>query len=179
MSPEQKLEFKRKAILNSKKWRKSKDKFYSYDIALETKNKRGTCPDQLLEKIRECARNIKRIPSKNNFIDYCGTQKFLHIIYATFGSWLKGREMALKNYKNKLPSIKGGRRKTYSKEELIEYLQIFYQENNKIPTETDCGRGLIPNSNTYRYHFGGLPQARKEAGILEIPNKWTNKNANN
>ncbi len=142
----------------------------NFKIRLETKNKRGTCPDQLLAKIQECAKALGRVPTKNDFIDYTGSQRFVHLIYATFGSFVKARELA-KIHTGNLPSNKGGRKK-HTDDELLEYLQIFQQENNKIPTETDCRRGLIPGSETYRRHFGSLPKARALAGIEEVPTRW-------
>lgn len=138
-------------------------------VRLETKNKRGVCPDQLIAKIQEVAKKLNHTPSKNDFIRETGGQRYVHLIYATFGSWTTAVTKA--NLKAKVVVQNGGRR-NYNGEELLEFLSDFYRNQKKIPTETDCRRGLIPPSSTYRSYFGSLPKARELAGILEIPTRW-------
>jgi len=141
---------------------------YQPKESLESKNKKGTCPDQLLAKIHECAKELGHTPSKKDFITYCDSQRYIHLIYKTFGSWSRALEMAKLQPKE---WVQNGGPRHYSDEELLEYLVLFHQENQKIPTETDCRRGLIPDSHNYKRRFGGLPQARKLAGIREIPTR--------
>ncbi len=137
--------------------------------ALEAKNKKGTCPDQLLDTIKKCAEAIGHTPSKKEFIAHYDSQRYVHLIYKTFGSWEGAVKMAKLHPKE---VVQNGGRRNYSDEELLEYLNIFWQENQKIPTETDCRRGLIPDSGVYKSHFGSLPNARKLAGIQDIPTRW-------
>ena len=173
MLPSERREYIKNRNAKFKAFREEKRK--QPKLTLETKNKRGTCPDQLLDKIKKVAEHIGRSPTKAEFIDYFNSQKYIHIIYKTFGSWDKAKEMAgLK----KLTREDAGRpkvRSPYSKEELIEYLQIFYQENAKPPTETDCRRGLIPDSSIYRRVFGSLSKAREEAGIYDEVGRWSKR----
>lgn len=138
---------------------------------LEAKNKKGTCPDQLLEKVKECADALGRTPTKIEFIEHCGTSRFVHLIYKTFGSYKKAITMLglAEHTARQTPQKKN------SDEELLDYLQIFWQENQKIPTETDCKRGLLPDSGVYKRRFGSLPKARQLAGIHEIPSRWNVK----
>jgi len=138
---------------------------------LETKNKRGTCPDQLLQKIKDAKKSLGHTPSKKDFIDYCGGQRFVHLIYKTFGSWSNGVKMAGMQQKEVLKKGKP-RKPNYRKEELLEYLRIFYEENGRPPTETDTRRGLIPDSIAYRRIWGGMPAARLAAGITEKVGRW-------
>ena len=142
-------------------------------LTLEDKNKRGTCPDQLLQKIKEVTEILGHTPSKNDFIKATNGSRYVHLIYKTFGSW--------SNALTKLglaQKVNGGNRKGYKRydpEELLEYLRIFYENEHKIPTETDCRRGLIPPSTTYKHHFGSLPLARERAGIEGVPSRWVKK----
>ncbi len=173
LSEHEKEEIKRKSRIGYRVYRQSQitNPRTQPEIRLETKNKRGTCPDQLLEKIKEVAKHVGRNPSKVDFIDYWQSQRYVHLIYKTFGSWSKAKEMA--GYGEiEQKTVKGFKKKAYSKEELLEYLQIFYQENGKVPTETDCRRGLVPDSLIYRRHFGSLPKARELAGLYDEVGRW-------
>jgi hypothetical protein len=53
----------------------------------------------------------------------------------------------------------------YSKSELIEILNIFVQSNNRMPSISDCKRGLLPHASRYYYHFGNFKNALKEIEI--------------
>lgn len=56
-------------------------------------------------------------------------------------------------------------------EELLEYLSIYAQENGKIPTSTDCKRGILPAREVFIRRFGSFEEARKKAGVYEILSK--------
>lgn len=162
-------------IKNSKKGNENRGKGrFQPKIQLETKNKRGTCPDQLLDRVKKMAEELGHTPSKKEFIDATGTQRYVHLIYTTFGSWTKALEMLgmqpKDNKGNK--SERGLGRNEYTDEYLLEMLDTFYKTNNKIPTETDCRRGLLPASDVFRRHFGSLPKARELAGIYDIPTRY-------
>lgn len=173
MPPEKRRELNKKNATNLLKWKKA-NKYKTFDkLRLETKNMRGSCPDQIAAKIKECALSIGHTPSKNEFFVYCNSQRYIHLAYRTFGSWKKAVAFAdLENKKKK----KGAVGKRYTDDELLEYLSIFYQESGKIPTETDCKRGLIPPSRSYVKRWGSFPAARLAAGIQENPaGRWALK----
>lgn len=174
LTQEQKDTMKRKGIAELKKWRAKynvKGRFQP-KIQLETKNKRGTCPDQLLEKIKEVKNHIGHTPSKREFIDYWESQRYVHLIYTTFGSWTNAVVRA-----GLLPSEKRptGTGKRYTPEELIDMLQLYHQENARIPTVSDCNRGLLPPYCTFQRHFGTMVKAREAAGIYEEVGRWKNR----
>ena len=56
-------------------------------LTLETLNKRGTCPDQLLNKINEVYLKLGHPPTLDEFEKATGGQKYKHLIYKTFGSY--------------------------------------------------------------------------------------------
>lgn len=170
LSPEEWAAYNAKRKAGWKKYKQSKD--YKNRIqpkqTLETYNKRGTCPDQLLDKIKQVAEKLGHTPTKAEFIAECETQRYVHLIYKTFGSWTKalamiGREVEPQPRKKRI---------VHTNDELLEYIQIFFQENQKIPTHTDCKRGLLPAYDVYIRRFGSFPKARELAGISEVPTRW-------
>jgi hypothetical protein len=109
----------------------------------------------------EVATNIGHTPSKAEFINECGTQRYVHLIYKVFGSWKEA--ILMMGMEPKEPA-KGGYRK-YDDCELLEYLRQFAESNKKIPTATDFKRGLLPSFSTYTHRFGSIENARQEAGV--------------
>lgn len=164
LSPQEKKNFyinKRRNLLVGRKQRKMPQPRES----LETKNKKGTCPDQLLAKIVEVRNKLGHTPSLAEFIDVTDGQRYKHLIFTTFGSWLNALKIAKLLPKEKIQN--GGRRK-YSDEELLEYLNVYAQENRKLPTATDCKRGLLPDYSVYIRRFGSFTQAREMAGVYKF-----------
>lgn len=137
-------------------------------LQLESMNKRGTCPDQLLQKIMEVKETVGHTPSKKEFIAYTNTQRYVHLIYKVYGSWNNAIKILGLDIHD--PHAKRGTKeyKVYSDEELLEYLRVFTMEHGDIPTQTDFYRGLLPSLDTYVEHFGSIDAARKEAGVYEI-----------
>lgn len=133
---------------------------------LETLNKNGTCPAQLLEKIKEVAQTLGHTPSKKEFIATTGTQRYVHLIYKTFGSWTTAVETTGRIPKDKNHG-RGGNRK-YTNDQLLDYLANFAQENGRVPSYTDFYRNLLPTLGVYERRWGNLENARQEAGVYEI-----------
>lgn len=173
MSPEQRLRWRESCKRNYRKWMKSHSRHKKFKIRLETKNVRGTCPEQIKAKLIECYKAIGHTPSKGEFIDFCGTQRYIHLAYTTFGSWKK----AVASAKLSPKKVKqGGGRRNYTPDELLEALSVLYQETGRIPTESDYRRGLIPSPDAYRKRWGTMANARLAAGIQEFPKgRWSNK----
>jgi len=170
LTPKERLELKKKARKAAKKILASLSKQEKYALMshphqLETKNKRGTCPDQLLEKIKEATRYFKRTPSSKEFVEYCGTQRYKYLIFKVFGSWNNALHMLNMEPKKR---DERGRDRFYTDEELLEYLANFAREHKKIPTATDFKRGVLPNFDTYTRHFGNIEEARQLAGVYTI-----------
>lgn len=161
MTPEEKAEYKKRSILGMEA--KKRTHYHSVKISLETKNKRGVCPDQLIQKIRDCSQFLQKTPSKKEFITFCGNQRYTHKIYDTFGSYTKATEIAKLQPITKRKGLPFQR--AWSEEELIEYLRIFYQQTGKSPTQTDWYSHDLPNYQTYIRVFGGIRKAREAAEI--------------
>jgi len=181
MSPKERAHQRERARQGIIEWHRKQRlkhgaKYPDFKLSLEVKNKRGTCPDQLLYKIKVVAEKLGHSPSLSEFVDYYQSQRFLATIIKTFGSWINAKKMAGHGEPLPLGNPKGFKKPKYHDEELLEYLQMFYKENKKIPTETDARRGLIPSSSLYKRRFGGLPAARELAGIHEKVGRWVKKN---
>lgn len=54
-------------------------------LSLEARNLRGTCPDQLLNKITLLGQTLGRAPSQKEFIKHYKLD--VRVVYQTFGSW--------------------------------------------------------------------------------------------
>lgn len=129
--------------------------------SLESKNKKGVCPDQLLDKIRKVATHLKRTPTRADYQRYYNENNItgtVSTIVSTFGSFDKavlqaGFTPVTERY-NKISS-----------KELLHYLEEFYKINKRTPTNSDFNRGILPNRSTYHKRFGTLNTARSLAGI--------------
>lgn len=90
-------------------------------IAVEGRNKTGTCPDQLLDKIKLVAKKLGKAPSKKDFKN-SEYGKHLGSIYYTFGSYVKAVELC--DLKSQYSIVK----EKYSNENLLWYLKNFYEK---------------------------------------------------
>lgn len=143
-------------------------------LTLEELNRKGICPDQLIDKIQECAKSLGKTPSRRDFINYCNTDRFRAPIERTFGTWTKALEIA--GYAVRKQKT-GGAMKTYSDETLIRLLQDYHETHKQVPTASDCMRGFLPSLATYIKRFGGIKAARKAAGLPEhISTQWRHVN---
>jgi len=132
---------------------------------LEQKNEKGSCPDQVLAKIRQVADEMGRTPSKAEFIAHLGSQRFVHLAYKLFGSWTLAVELAGLTPKSKELSKDY---KRYDDGELLSSLRDFALQNGVEPTKSDFNRGVLPPYPLYVERFGSLPKAYIEAELSDI-----------
>lgn len=129
----------------------------NYD-SLERRNKLGTCPDQLLDKITTLQKKLNRTPSTEEFArEY--SDKYLHPIYMVFGSWKK----ALKQLE--LTSVDDQQKQKMTPDKLLQYLRDFYEKHDRTPQSSDFKRGLLPFKKAYYDNFGTLNEARFRAKV--------------
>ncbi len=170
MSAEQKAERKMKSKARWREWydKEGREKMAKERISLETKNKRGICPDQLLTLIKGAYEYVGKdnMLSQNDFIDYYKTQRYMEPIRRTFGSWkraVKACGFGIGTSGKK----KGTKYKRYSDDELLDLLNGFYLDTGRIPMSSDCRRGFLPMSSVFVKHFGSFAEARKKAGLKD------------
>lgn len=170
-TPEKKKAFYAKARSKYLEWRKKNPHYFDtlrWKESLEKKNIKGTCPDQLLEKLREVTKELGHTPSRREFVVACKSQRYIHLIQSTFGSWtnaLKRLGLTPKTTTNG----KGVARKFRTDEELLSSLLSYYEDTGRVPTSSDAKRGFIPNEEIYIRRFGGIKAARELAGVKEKP----------
>lgn len=163
MSNEQRIDFFEKLQISVKERTKnSRYKHnFNHNLSLEYKNKKGLCPDQILNKIHLLRQKLNRVPKIREFEKEYGINH-RHVVIITFGSWNK----ALLKLDPNIKVTPNYSKKRYSNEELLERLRKFKAEMSRFPTHEDCRRGLLPSSYTYYHRFGGLIKARQLAGII-------------
>lgn len=126
--------------------------------SLETKNKRGRCPDQLIDKIRGLAKELGRAPTKRQFIDRYGNADW-YSAYRTFNGWNNAIKVA-----GFEPHMSGSANPTYTEESVLELIQTFLEVEGRPFRASDMGQGIIPSKNVIHRLFGGVQNARDAAG---------------
>ena len=127
-------------------------------VALEVRNKRGTCPDQLLDKIKQLAKKLGRTPTPHDFrLEY--NKKFFMLFYYYFGSWKKAVEMA--GFVPESIAHPHG----YTAEELLARLRTFVEVKGYTPMWKDFGGDILPDCHCYYRKWRTLNAARMNAGI--------------
>lgn len=135
-------------------------------ITLETMNKKGTCPDQILAKVEDVIEQMGKVPTIMEFTDFVGTQRWEYLIHKIYGGWKNVLRLI-----GKKPKGHSGKKKhpyVYDQEELLEHLRIFAQENRRLPRTSDFRRYYLPDVKTYTRNFGTLENARNLAGCHEF-----------
>lgn len=130
---------------------------------LETKNKNGRCPDQLLQTIKDFKEYLGRAPSSNEYRNYDKRHASLFVsICATFGTWNNAMKLAIGEIHPRQMTGK------WTDEMLLNHLKVFWETHKTIPTKSDARRGFIPSVETYQAHFGGIVRARSLAGLPNV-----------
>lgn len=141
------------------------------DMTLEEKNRKGICPDQLLDKIREAAEALGKTPTVIELNSFHKTQRYQVPIARTFGSYKQACLYA--GLKPNKPGGVGGAKVAHTKEGLLQMLKDYYTRWGIVPTANDCARGFLPPIAVYVKHFGSIKKARKEAGLQEnVSTRW-------
>lgn len=128
-------------------------------MSLEKRNKLGLCPDQVLEKIKDLAKELGHTPSHDEFrLHYKG--RYISSIKHLHGSYLNAVRKARLTPAHELWSP--------SEEKLIAELKEFYKLHKRIPMTSDFNRGLLRNRGLYIARFGTLNNARVAAGLNAV-----------
>jgi len=178
----------------------------------ESQNEKGTCPQQLIDRIQRKATELGRCPTLKDityeavlrkvfgsFTEACRAAglepqkpgqtrsnprwwitdeeliKFVRDFWIKNSRFPKHKECPTaqfgKKYFNKRKEINKkvlwgegkyqnlGERIIYTKTEMIEILRNFQKNNNRLPSISDCKRGLLPHASRYYYHFGNFKNA--------------------
>lgn len=134
-----------------------------FKMSLEVKNKRGCCPDQIIDKIQQFQRDFGNSPTRYQFEDaYKWGKRYTRLAERTFGSWGIALEKAgLKINNERKPQIS----RHWDRDEILEMIFLFWKEEGRIPRFSDFRRGYLPHPSTVARRFGSLEKARELAGI--------------
>lgn len=127
--------------------------------SLERRNKEGSCPDQLLDKIEKLALKLNRTPTRREFTSEYG-HGFLNSILITYGTWNQALSFA-----GMTPNAYRQGRPRYTRESVIAMIRVFYEQEGRVPRSSDMGSSLIPSTMVIQRLFGGIVAAREAAGF--------------
>lgn len=126
-----------------------------WNKSLEQRNMEGSCPDQLIEKIKALAVVLGRTPSSREFYRYY--KGYIQTVYRTFGSWSNALKIA-----DMMPA-RVGVKPSYNRKVLEAMLADFVKYHKRPPTSGDCVNGLLPSAYTFKKYFGSWSNAVKFA----------------
>lgn len=121
---------------------------------LETKNKMGICPAQILDAIQQ----------NPEWHRDTAPQSLASAAIRTFGSWSKARAEA------GLVPRNVNWREQFDREVAVQGLRVFFDQHHRAPKRSDMRRGMLPYTTAqYERGFGTWNQAMLAAGIT--PNR--------
>lgn len=123
--------------------------------SLEKRNEEGSCPDQLLDKIKQLADQLGRTPSQREFASHYGG--YLNAVRLTFGTWTDALKVL------KLSPAPSGKPPVYTQAAIIKMLQGFEKKHGRRPHISDVRDGLLPSQWTMTQYFGSWSKAVREA----------------
>lgn len=123
---------------------------------LEKRNMRGSCPDQLLDKITVLAGILGRTPKAHEFRNHYGG--FLFTTLTTFGTWSNAVKIA-----GLTPNRRGGYARRYTKDMLVDMLRNFKKEYGREPYNRDLRHGILPSRDAFVAHWPSWVAAKEAA----------------
>lgn len=115
--------------------------------SFQTKNENGTCPEQLIDRLKKLADSVGRTPSIDDV-------PFKTTLKKTFGTYKNACELAGIPYNDPIECLKRGNETIkITEEKAIKWIQEFYAKNNRIPKLSD--RGMM-HTITYKFNYNKL-----------------------
>lgn len=128
--------------------------------ALEKKNKLGTCPDQLIDKIQRLSVTLRRVPSYTEFEKEYGLG-VMDAVVNEHGGWIKAVHKA-----GLIPAKEAA---TYDRGDMLMKLVRFRKKHGRDALSNDLNSlSYLPSLSTYQRAFGSLHEARIQALRLKI-----------
>lgn len=119
-------------------------------------NERGTCPEQLLDRLRDLAKELGRTP----LTDEVG---FYETLVNVYGSYKNAIKKAGLKYRKPGQNVHYNAKKIFTREELLELIREFTRKQGREPSYSDVRRSMLPSGSTYVRHFGSWVKAKKIA----------------
>lgn len=146
----------RERIKNPKEWSR-KVKSSMKENPRERQNKHGTCPEQLLHRLKKEAERLGYTPVRRE-------TTFSRTVLRVFGTWERAIKLANLEYRpvgmRSVPK--------YTDEQLLDFLRDFKVRNGRNPSTSDFNRGLLPASRQpYKERWGRIGNILKAAGLVD------------
>jgi len=140
----------------------------------ETRNERGTCQAQLLQRMKDLGARLGRtftmaemtaagISTRSTF--HLFGVKDLRSLMALVGLVPNGQGFRVPG-KSRKPHPR-----LYAPDLLAEVMVNFYVRHGRVPSWTDYRRGLLPDRRTFIRAFGSIPAAFEAAGLGLVARK--------
>jgi hypothetical protein len=123
--------------------------------SLEQKNEEGSCPDQLLDKIKKLAEILGHTPTMKEFKQEYGG--YLWAVQMTFGTWKEALKIL------DLSPAPVGQRPRYTRESVIAMLRDFEKSKGRQPYMSDIRDGMLPSQWVCSRLFGSWNKAKQAA----------------
>jgi hypothetical protein len=130
-----------------------------YNLAGKKKVKSKYTEEKAVNFIKEYIVRFKSVPARSDFIK----NKERGLYDTVIKSEKKLKKLSIIAYQNIDEYVKCEERMTYTKQNLLKYMQNFNKNNGRHPAVSDTKRKLIPSFAVYQYHFGSWKNALQEA----------------
>jgi hypothetical protein len=119
-------------------------------------NRKYTKQD-VLDFIRQFIIAYHRVPTRRDFMDKGKRHIYDSIVKNSFGLklYIKHALLQMDNY------VKVDMNVRYTDKQLIDFIENFAHINKRLPSYSDCKRGLLPPLSTYSTRFKGFKNALK------------------
>lgn len=120
----------------------------------EFQNEKGTCPEQIIERLLNLYKKEGKTPSSKKI-------PFYEAMIKVYGSYERACGVAGIPYNDPLEALKRGREKrsVYHKEDIINFMLEFLKGENRLPTSSDfykSGKKNLYNSTRRKYSYEDL-----------------------
>lgn len=129
------------------------------DTRAESQNDKGTCPLQLVDRLRKLHDKLGRTPHTDEI-------GFYQTLVKVWGSLQDACIAAGIPYRKPGQNIKHhtlGVKELYSKDQLVILMRSFREKHGREPSPSDARRNLLPAYNTYKNKFGSWKKAKQLA----------------
>jgi hypothetical protein len=140
-----------------------------YYKTTEMQNVHGTCPLQLITKLRTLAEKLGRAPKHDEIPSY---ESYMKVFGSVKNALLRAGITPRKSGVN--VTWRAGKQKNvgtidqrYTRELVLGMVRDFMKEHGRDPSISDCRRGLLPSHSTFTTMFGGLRAAIRTANVTK------------
>lgn len=110
---------------------KAKIKATMEENRAELQNLRGTCPEQLIDRLQKQYRKLGRTPTEKEM-------SYHETLVKVYGSFK--RACAIANVPYRRPGLNFTKLPKYSKEELVKEMRLFFETNKRLPKWKEIGK---------------------------------------